>query len=183
MNRIAILVPVIMIAIGCQNDGDRITRMATQHAEQQAELSRDTVQLQTELVDGTQQLVGADAQARRDFLELEARLDTQRALIDRRSEELAKARLELATQQSRDPIIADAVLSLGTILGCMFPLLFAAYMLRSHSHHSDDQVASEFLLDEIVAGHPFLAALGQAEPRTGEDRSSPKLTQHTINID
>ena len=182
MNRTAILVPIIMMAIGCQNDDDRIADMATQHAKQQAELSRGTVELQTELVDGTQQLVGADAQARRDFLELEGRLDTQRALIDRRSEELAEARLELAKQQSRDPIVADAVITVGAILACMFPMLFAAYMLRTQSYHSDDQVASDFLLNEIFAIHPSLAALDQTEP-TSDGDGTGRLTRHTINID
>ncbi len=79
MKRTMIPIAIVVIAIGCQSDSDRVAELASRHATQQAELSRETVRLQTELIEGTQQLVEADAQARRDFLELEGKLDDQRA--------------------------------------------------------------------------------------------------------
>lgn len=183
MKRLPILAVILLTTIGCQNDSDRIANMATQHANQQAELSRETVELQTVLVGGTQQLVGADAQARRDFLELEAKLDEHRATIDRRQDELAEARLELAKQQARDPIVANAVLSVGTILTCMLPLLFAGYILRSNFHQSDDEVASELLLDEIVAIQQSRVALRRVDEEPGADRCAGRSTGDTRLID
>ena len=81
MPRIMIPMAIIVIAIGCQSESDRVAELASRHATQQSELSRETIELQAELVEGTQQLVATDAQARRDFIELEGKLDDQRAAM------------------------------------------------------------------------------------------------------
>ncbi len=158
MPRIIMLIAIVVIAIGCQNDNDRIAELASRHATQQSELSRETVELQAELIEGTQQLVEADSQARRDFLELEGKLDEQRAEMARRHDDLEDERREIAQQRHRDPIVANALLAIGSLLACMLPLLLAGYLLRSQLDEPDDHSVTELLLDEIAA-HPALATL------------------------
>jgi len=152
--------------------------LATRHATEQAELSRETVALQSELVDGTQQLVGSDAQARRDFLELESRLDEQRAEIAQRYDALEQTRREFAKQQARDPVVADALLAVGATLTCLLPILLAGYLLRYQLDRSSEGLAADALLDEITAVHPaffspkqveFDHAIDDTEARLGEN--------------
>ena len=101
MTRTMIPIAIVVIAIGCQSDSDRVAELASRHATQQAELSRETVKLQAELIEGTQQLVEADALARRDFLELEGKLDEQRAELGRRHDDLEHERRDAAGSREK----------------------------------------------------------------------------------
>ena len=179
MPRTMIPIAIVVIAIGCQNDSDRVSELATRHATQQAELSRETVKLQAELIEGTHQLVEADAQARRDFLELEGKLDVQRAELGRRHDDLEHERREIATQRFRDPIVANAVIAVGTLLACLIPMLLAGYLLRCQLGEQDDHTATEILLDEIAAGQLAFGASSRTAMTHDPDRSTPRITDDT----
>ena len=183
MVRTMIPIAIIVIAIGCQNDSDRVSELATRHATQQAELSRETVKLQAELIEGTQQLVEADAQARRDFLELEGKLDDQRAELGRRHDDLEEERRDIATQRYRDPIVANVVIAVGSVLACLLPLLLAGYLLRCQLREPEDHTATEILLDEIVATHPALMASGRPLIAHNPGDSVPNIAGDTQSRD
>lgn len=178
MPRIVILTATIVITVGCQNDGDRFAELARQYATQQSELSRETVELQAELIEGTQQLVEADSQSRRDFIELEGKLDEQRVELARRHDHLENERREMAKQRHRDPIVANAMLTVGSLLACLLPLLFAGYLLKSQLNEPDDHSVTEILLEEI-AGHP--APMEPPAPRLshGLNHSAERLGADT----
>ncbi|MCA9123918.1 MAG: hypothetical protein H6822_30175 [Planctomycetaceae bacterium] len=182
MRRKLIPIAIILIVIGCTNDSDRVAELASRHATQQAELSRETVKLQNELVEGTQKLVEADAQARRDFLELEGKLDEQRVEVGRRHDELEDERREIAKQRYRDPIVANALIAAATLLACLLPMLLAGWLLRSQLDETAEHTATEMLLEEITATRsglvpPSAAALDHGSrgpaPRIGGDAKPP----------
>jgi hypothetical protein len=174
-----ITIAIVLIAIGCQSDSDRVAELASRHATQQAELSRETVKLQNELVEGTQKLVEADAQARRDFLELEGKLDEQRVEVGRRHDELESERREIAKQRYRDPLVANALLAVATLLACLLPMLLAGWLLRSQLNETDDYTATEMLLDEITARHPTLASPSRPAMNHDSNDSTPKIADDT----
>jgi hypothetical protein len=178
MTRPMILAAVTLTAIGCGSDSDRVAELATRHATQQSELSCETVELQTELAEGTQQLIGTDAQARRDFLELQEKLDEQRVEIGRRRDELSEARHDLMERQSNDPVIATAVISIGTLATCLLPLFLAGCLLRCQFDPTDDHLSNEILLDEIAALHLPLPALDRIEPTLAHGEATPRITDH-----
>ena len=179
MHRMTMPMAILVIAMGCQSESDRIAELATQHATQQNELSRETVELQAELIEGTQQLVEADAQARRDFIELEGRLDQQRLEIARRHDDLEDERQVIAKQRIRDPIVADAVIAIGSLLACLLPLLVAGYLLRCQLSEPDDHATIEILLQEITAGSPALMASNRPALNHDSDSSAPRITDDT----
>ncbi|MBP62006.1 MAG: hypothetical protein CMJ62_10840 [Planctomycetaceae bacterium] len=179
MHRKLIPIAIVVIAIGCKNDSDRVAELASRHATQQAELSRETVKLQNELVEGTQKLVEADARARRDFLTLEGKLDEQRVEVGRRHDELEDERREIAKQRSRDPIVANALIAAATLLACLLPMLLAGWLLRSQLNEADEFTATEILLEEITARHPALAPASRPAMNHDSDRSAPKIADET----
>ena len=182
MERIVLPTAILMIAVGCQSESERVAELASRHATQQAELSRETVELQTELVEGTQQLVKADAQARRDFLELQGNLDKQRAEIERHHDELDGERRDLAKQRHRDPIVAEALLAIGSLLACLLPLLLAGYLLRCQLGESGDHATTEILLDEVAATHSALAVSNRPALNHSSDSSEPVSEAANNNI-
>jgi hypothetical protein len=179
MHRKLILIAIIVIVIGCKSDSDRVAELASRHATQQAELSRETVKLQNELVEGTQKLVEADAQARRYFLELEGKLDEQRVEVGRRHDELESERREIAKQRHRDPIVANALIAVATLLACLLPMLLAGWLLRSQLNETDEYTATEILLNEITARHPALASSSRPAMNHDSNSSTPKLADQT----
>ena len=44
MERNMIPIAIVMIAIGCQTDSDRVAELASRHATEQSQLSRETVE-------------------------------------------------------------------------------------------------------------------------------------------
>lgn len=173
------VIPIAIFVIGCQSDSDRVAELASRHATQQAELSRETVKLQSELVEGTQKLVAADSQARRDFLELEGKLDDQRAEVGRRHDELESERREIAKHRYRDPIIANALFAATTLLACLLPMLLAGWLLRSQLNETDEHTATEILLEEITARHPALASPSRRAMNHDSGSLTPKLADET----
>lgn len=179
MRRTMSLIAIVLIAIGCQSDSDRVAELASRHAAQQNELSRETVKLQNELVEGTQKLVEADAQARRDFLELEGQLAEQRAEVGRRHDELEDERREIAKHRYRDPIVANALIAAATLLACLLPMLLAGWLLRSQLDATDDYTATEILLDEISARHPALASPSRPAMNHESNTSTSRIADET----
>ena len=176
MKRNMIVIAIVMMAVGCQTESERVAELATRHASEQAQLSRETVELQTELIEGTRQLVDADAQSRRDFLELEGKLDEQRVEIGHRHDELERERRDIAKQRYRDPIIANAVAAIGTLLACLLTLLLAGYLLRAQLHEQDDYTITEILLDEIAIESP---AFEQTKvPALDHESDTPRLADN-----
>ena len=175
MHRTLIPIAIGVIAIGCRNDNDRIAELASRHATQQAELSRETVKLQNELVAGTHKLVEADAQARRDFLVLEGKLDEQRMEVGRRHDELEGERREIAKHRHRDPIVANALVAVATLLACLLPMLLAGWLLRAQLNETDEHTATEILLNEITARHPPLASSSRPAMNHDPNSSTPNI--------
>jgi len=178
MPRTITVMTIVVIAIGCQDDNKRMAEQASRHATQQAELSRVTIELQTELAEGAKHLVEADAEARRDFLKLEERLGEQQAEIRRQRDDLDDGLRDIAKQRFRDPIVANAVIAIGTLLACLLPLAVAVYLLQSNLSESDDHSVTEILLQEVTATHPALH-----DPEHQNIDHSSNDTAPRINID
>jgi hypothetical protein len=175
MPRTIIVMTIILIAIGCQNENARVAELASRHATQQAELSRETVELQTELVEGTHELVVADAEARSDFLEREGKMDERRAEIRRQHDDLDNERRDIAKQKHREPIVANAVIAIGTLLACLLPLAVAAYLLRANLSESDDHSVTEILLQEVTATHPAFRNPGCQNVAHSSSDATPRI--------
>lgn len=175
MERTMIATGILVAATGCQSDSDRIAELASRHATEQSQLTRETIELQAELVEGTQQLVAADAQARRDFIELEGKLDEQRAEIEQRHDALEDERRDIAKHRYRAPVVANAVITVGPLLACLLPLVLAGYLLRCQLSEPDDHSLTEVLLHEIAAGHPAFASPDDPLLAQGSSRSAMRI--------
>ncbi len=97
---------------------------------------KELTRMQAEVNRAATELVIQDAEARRQWMEAQKLLDA-----DRR---------QLANEQRRDPIIAQAILQIGGIAMCLLPLwLIARLLLRSENdpvfHPIDDMVFDELI--------------------------------------
>jgi hypothetical protein len=144
---------LLLVSIGCRRDKE-LTKM-------QAEVNRAATEL-----------VIQDAQARREWMEAQQRLDE-----DRR---------QLAKEQRRDPIIAQAILQIGGMGLCLLPLWLIARLLWRSEPDPVFRPIDDMVLDELI-GHstPLLPCCERDQPADASpdqpQRSGPLITHRDLN--
>jgi hypothetical protein len=172
MKRIVPLILLVALAAGvlsgCSESPDqRQAALVQQALEQQARQTERLMELSQQIGAASRQLITADSEARRELLatqgKLQQQLQAQQADVLRQRDELEQERRALATQRGRDPIVAQAIGGLAVTLGCLFPLLLAAYIWSSAQRGSADAEALvDYLTSELVSDEPTLLRITPA---------------------
>lgn len=148
--------------LGCSRDDESLTELAQESMRQQARQNE-------EIAKASRELVEADAQARRELIIAQQGLQDQQAEIHAQHSALESERKEIARQRSRDPIVAAAIVTLGTLLAAVAPLVLAWFVLRAVQPHDHDQALGEILAIELTNDKPVLL------PPRGEPPVTPRL--------
>ena len=148
------LLAASLVWTGCSSSDERVVQVATQAAERQAKQNEQMARLQEEVAAGTRQLVGADAGARKEWVEL-AR-ETQRTMgrLAQQHDELESERRSLAAARQRDPVIAIAIEQFGWIVVILAPIVVAAYLYISIRQRKE--ILHAEVLQQIISQHPAL---------------------------
>jgi hypothetical protein len=102
-------------------------------------------------------LVEADAKARTEIVTLQRDLQQGQSELGRQRDQLEGDRREIADQRNRDPIIANTLTVVGTIVACLLPLVLGIYLARGLRDPSQvDSALAEILVDEIATDKPVL---------------------------
>jgi len=158
----------LLIASGCDSRDKRLVELAERSAERQ-KAQNEVIAWQSKAVtlenqriaEAARELVAKDAEARQQMIqaqrELHTELQTERSSLDRQKEAMEQERRDIAERRGRDPIVAEAVRSMGTLLVCLVPLIVAAYALsRLDRGPGDGQQLSELLIHELAGDNPIL---------------------------
>lgn len=194
-----LIVGLAVTMIGCSED-QRLAEMAKDATERQAEQNREMARLNQEIAENNQRLIQADAESRREVLQLQnslierdadgrqqlnalqcdvqAAVSRERSSLDRRHEKLDDERKEIAEQRNRDPIVAAAITGFGVVVACLTPVVLAIYLLRAvHRQEPSDAELAELLVREIASGESGLFGPGgQGPPCLEHDREPARLT-------
>lgn len=146
--------------IGCDEDG-KVAEVARESARSQAEQNVEMSQLNREV-----------AQAHTELIGLQHDLEEQQVGINAERDRLESERRDIAHQRQRDPIVADAIRGAALLLGCLAPLILAAYLLYCLRDRDEDQAIGELLIEELTTDRPLLLP----PPRQPTDRGPPAIT-------
>lgn len=176
------LIPItttLLLALGCSSQDERLARFAEQANERQAEQNRQMAELQQQVTEGSRELVEADAASRHEFTKLQHELQSERTEVGRQRDVLEEERRRFASQRTRDPLIAAALLNAGLLIASVLPLVLCWYLLRSSDPDAADGLVTEVLLSDLVAAQPLLLA-GPPERRAlpGPDAIPGDLSTH-----
>ncbi|HBJ37315.1 MAG TPA: hypothetical protein DDZ51_21695 [Planctomycetaceae bacterium] len=133
---------------------------------------RELTRMQGEVNRAATELVIQDAQARREWMEAQQRLDE-----DRR---------QLAKEQRRDPIIAQAILQIGGLGLCLLPLWLIARLLKRSETDPVFHPIDDMVFDELI-GHstPLLPCYERDQPPDASpgqpQRSGPLIAHRDLN--
>ena len=160
-NRKLMILPMVVMlmwaTIGCdENENARLAQMAEQNLQRQAEQNQRMADLQREIAAGTQLLVQADAEARKEILAVQQQLQGEQARIGQQRDVLEQERRTIALQRHRDPLIAQAIAGIGLLLACLLPLVLCWHLLREPTEPADDGLVAEVLLADLVAPDSLL---------------------------
>ena len=136
--------------------------------------SAAVIQESHELATGARQLVAQDAEARRELIQTQAHRQEQWQAesdqLDRQRAELDAERRALDLHRQIDPIVAAAVVQVGTLLACLAPLVLAAYALRQFGQTNHQTVElGEILLAELTAAEPLFQGWPEQPRLPGSD--------------
>ena len=143
---VSTIAPLLLLAaIGCDNEPSRL-----------AEASR--------------QLVAADATARTEVIALQRDLQQGQTNLGRQRDQLESDRREFAEERNRDPIVANTILSVGTLLACLLPLVLCLYLVMGlRGDPRSDSTLTDILVQEIVADQPTLLPLSRPLPAISDE--------------
>ena len=186
-----VLLMFTLVIIGCGKQPDlRDQRLAEfaresmteqrQQNDRMAEQSVAVVAGSRQLAEAAQELVVQDATARRELLaaqaELTSQLHDQRSRVDVGRDQLEQERRQIATQRTRDPLLAAAIYDVGLVLVSVLPLLVSLYVIRQMQVQEPDHAAvAEMLVLELTSQQPrfFHALAWQSEAE--EQRHDPRI--------
>jgi hypothetical protein len=138
--------------VGCDERDARLTELAREAANRQAEQNRVMAEVQR----GAQQ---------------------SQAEVGRQRDELEAERRQIAQQRHRDPLIASAITTVGLVLACLLPLLLAAYVLHFlQGPEVTDAAVTEVLVRELVSENPLLLSPPKGLPSL-ERQPPPAIEQ------
>jgi hypothetical protein len=150
------LLVALLAAIGCSSADQQLADLSRQSADRQAGQNRLVETNNQQVIDAARKLVEADAQGRKENLELHRQIESERMVINQQRDTLEQERRELAHQRNRDPIIANTVMTVAGLLAAILPLVACIYLLRGLFHKSDDAALADVLIEELVAERPLL---------------------------
>ena len=188
-----VLLMFTLVIIGCGKPPDlRDQRLAEfaresmteqrQQNDRMAEQSVAVVAGSRQLAEAAQELVLQDATARRELLaaqtELTSQLHDQRSRVDAGRDQLEQERRQIATQRTRDPLLAAAIYDVGLVLVSVLPLLVCLYVIRQMQVQEPDHAAvAEMLVLELTSQQPrFLQALAW-QSETAEPHHDPRMLE------
>lgn len=157
------LAVVLAVAAGCgdSGQGERLARMAEQSTHEQSAQNQRVTQAHAELAEGSKRLVDADAQARRDFAQLQDKLRQDQANLGEQRNAMEAERKTIAMERRQASAAGSSVVALAILLACLAPLVLAGMALTASHRSSTQDEVSEVLIEELsqaLDGEPTEAA-------------------------
>ncbi|MBI2823133.1 MAG: hypothetical protein HYX69_00415 [Planctomycetia bacterium] len=145
----------VILASGCSSD-ERLVHHVETASERQAEQNRQIAHQNHELAEATNNLIEADAIARKETLSLQRGLQVEQFRIGQQRDELEAERRQVSEQRHRESILAAVLSDLGLTLACLLPLVLCAYLLHGLRHEPSDRELSDLLVAELASDTPML---------------------------
>lgn len=159
---------MILLTTGCENSDDRLARLASESAAQQARQSEQVAEASANLTAAAQELVGSAGRSHESLVEVQRELRAEQSEVGHQRDLLEEERKTLASERHTSPVIAAAILQVSILIACLMPLLLGWQILRLAATNTPDPDVTEILLDDLTADPPRLLGpdrhVGSAEP-------------------
>jgi hypothetical protein len=159
---------VILIA-GCD---DRVTKVAREAADRQAQQNTAMADLNKQVATGSRQLVDADAQARKAFVVVHHDLQSERSQLSNSWNSLESERRSLAGQRQTDSWLASMTTVIAGTLITVMLLGFCWLVLSSAQRDPPRAELSELIVSEVLGDRPMHVRGSSSELLTRVDKET-----------
>jgi hypothetical protein len=133
---------------------------------------------QAQAAEASRELVQADAKARGEMVALQRDMQQGQADLGRQRDQLEQDRRQYAEQRNRDPILANTIIDVGTILACLLPLVLGiALVLGLRDQTQTDSALTEILVEEIAGDRPVLLPSPNSREAIGQEAYGENLSE------
>ena len=174
--RHTLLVLLLMMATGCNDDSAEVARVAQQALRQQAEQNQEMARLNREVAKSTQRLVEADAEARQEVLAAQRDLQAQQTVVNEQRDALEDERRDIAGQRHTESLLAPILATLGAGLLCLLPVGVACLLLW-HVNQSEAPDVSSLLIEDALSERPKLLIASPATKRIASAENAERQKQ------
>jgi hypothetical protein len=180
--RLRWLTPLLFVIVaGCRSDDQRLLDLSRQSLDRQAEQNKLVENNNRQVIDATKKLVEADADSRRENMQVHHELQAERAGFNQQRDALEQERRQIAEQRNRDPIVAESIKVAAGLIVAALPLLVCLFLVRGLYHKSDDEAVADVLVEELFAHDPILGHLCHAAlPSQPGSPSASRLTVQPV---
>lgn len=154
----AILLAILPLAAGCHDDSVEISREA---ADRQAAQNAEMIRLNREVAQGTERLVEADAQSRRDLLRAYRELQVEHGKLTAQLHDLEQERRRVDARRRASDGLSAMIEGGGLLLVVLFSLILARQILASAEGGPDEL---DLLLGELDLPPPLAIPAGCEPP-------------------
>jgi len=169
-----LLLSAIVCLAGC-NEEDRYKKaaeVAEKAAERQAEQNAEMATLNREVAEGTRRLVEADAETRKEIVQVHRELQSERTALTKGFDALESERRQLAQERRTESVLIPAIKGAGIALVGAVVLGFCWTLLSGlRNDNASDAELNELLISDLVRDQPLLLNNSSA-PAAIEDRRS-----------
>lgn len=135
---------------GCSDPDIRLGELASQVTHEQAEQNQRIAEGSQAIAQGSQHLVEADAQARRELIDLQHSLRQDQVDIGQHRDALEAERKAIAGQRRTESAVASGMVIIGVFLACLSPLILAGISLLGLWRETTREEEGEVLVEELV---------------------------------
>jgi hypothetical protein len=168
-------IPWILLAILIAGCDDRVTQVAREAADRQAQQNTTMAELNKEVATGTQELVAADAQARQAIVGVHHDLQIERQRLDLAWSDIEQERQQLAGQRRTESLLVPALQSGGLVAVVVVLLGFAwRALVAVHTVDDTETQLNELLIRELLPDDQARVSGGQGWPTLSGESGQPK---------
>lgn len=154
--RLFVLANLLLWPIGCSDE--RVSQIAREAADRQAEQNEAMAELQGQVAEGTRKLVEADAQSRKETIGVHRELQSERSRLDQSWDKLHQ-------QQRNESLLVTFLPTFGIVLALCLLLGFCWYALFSaRSGEVTTGDLNDLLVEELTSEKPRLLQRGTELP-------------------
>ena len=156
LNKLLMFMIMCCMLTGCTDE--RVSQIAREAADRQAEQNKAMAELQGQVAEGTRQLVEADAQSRQEMIGVHRELQSERSRLDQSWDKLHQ-------QQRNESLLVAFLPTIGIVIVVCLLLGFCWYALcAAHSEEIASSDLSELLVEELTSEKPRLLQRGTDLP-------------------
>jgi hypothetical protein len=152
MKRLLVLAVVVASGAlpGCGSPDDRLSDLAQQVTHEQAQQNQRIAEGSRAIAEGSKQLVEADANARRDVIELQQDLRQDQAEVGKQRDQLEAERKAIAGQRVQESQAGALCVGFAIVLVCLAPLVLAACSLLGLWRGPTTEEEGGILIEELT---------------------------------